>query len=467
MLAQNNTGPARAAANAGGTRQGVAMQRIACNMIANFQRYSLGLHARVAQRKQGHGRNSQSEIQGLGRRLMSPDFIIFLCGFSDCMQRQSIFTLAVQGQSGVPWAAQLAFERKQEESRQDIRYLYELRRWVAVLTLLQHWSEHIELRTLVFTLLYSKMGRRFYTTVRSLFDLVVLQKFSGVEVLTMTDLSAHTMTVTPRCRCRARRSTPASRRQSVPLLIGGRKRRVMVPDWVAGSTMTSAESKRDAQLAPIDVPLRYETFPIPPIRPELQGVSMFREHKPQCKTARTVPVVFKKLQDGLLALVQFLQNVVASYDDYWASVGLPAHMESLLPSMCVAWDFDAMFRMARPEERHFQALLWLQNSYSAKLRYVRWPELPYVAQKWMTEKEARRQYLLFWKQVHRHRDRADWRHLTGFVVKLVSPPRELLIIMSKRFQASSIIGSMDIVQLKCIIDRIWQYTRGDLIRIVI
>ena len=201
MLAENTPGSARAAANAGGTRQGVALQRIASNMIANYQRYTLGLHARVSQRKQGHGRSSQSELQELGRRLLSPDFVIFLCGFSDCMQRQSIFTLAVQGQSGLPWAAQLAFERKQEESRQDIRYLYELRRWVAVLSLLQHWSDHIELRTLVFALLYSKMGRRFYTAARNLFDLVVLHKFADVELLTMTDLSAHTMTVTPRCSC--------------------------------------------------------------------------------------------------------------------------------------------------------------------------------------------------------------------------------------------------------------------------
>ena len=56
--------------------------------------------------------------------------------------------------------------------------------------------------------------------------------------------------------------------------------------------------------------------------------------------------------------------------------------------------------------------------------------------------------------------------MTGFAVKLVNPPRELLMIMSKGFQGSSIIGSMDIVQLKCIIDRIWQYTRGGLIGIV-
>ena len=466
MLAENTPGSARAAANAGGTRQGVALQRIASNMIANYQRYTLGLHARVSQRKQGHGRSSQSELQELGRRLLSPDFVIFLCGFSDCMQRQSIFTLAVQGQSGLPWAAQLAFERKQEESRQDIRYLYELRRWVAVLSLLQHWSDHIELRTLVFALLYSKMGRRFYTAARNLFDLVVLHKFADVELLTMTDLSARTMTVTPRCSCRARRSREEFRRQSVPLVIRGRKRRVLVPEWVAGSTMTSAESKRDAQLAPIDVPLRYETFDIPPTLSELQGLSMFREHKPQCQTARTVPVVVKMLQDGLLALVQFLQKGVESYDEYWGSVGLPAHMESLLPSMCVAWDFDAMFRLRRPEERHFQALLWLQNAYSAKLRYVRWPELPYVAHTWMNEKEARRQYLLFWTRVRQHSSRADWRHVTGFAVKLVNPPRELLMIMSKGFQGSSIIGSMDIVQLKCIIDRIWQYTRGGLIGIV-
>ena len=459
MLGDNIPGSARAAADAGGTRQGVAMQRIAANMISNYQRYALGLHARVSRHKQGHGRASQSDIQGLGRRPLSPDFVIFLLGFSDCMQRQSIFTCVVQGQSGVPWAAQLAFDRKQAEAHQDIQYLCELRRWVAVLTLLQHWSDHIELRSLVVAQLYTKMGRRFSTAVRNLFDVAVLHKFAGVELQTLTDLSALTMTVTPRCTCRARRSREEFRTQRVPLVIGRRKRRVQVPEWVAESKMTSAEAKRDVQLAPIDVSLRYETFDIPPERPELQGIEMFREHKPQCKTARTVPIVARKLQDGLLALVQFLQKGVKSYGEYWGSVGLPAHMERLLPAMCVAWDFDSMFQLRKPSEQHFEALLWLQDSYSAKLRYVRWPELPYVAHRWMDEKEARRQYRLFWTVVHKQRDRADWRHVTAFVVKLVNPP-QILLSMSKRFQGN---GRMDAVQVMCIIDMIWQYARGGLI----
>ena len=49
-----------AAANMGGTRKGESLTLVANNVLRNFQRYAVGLHARLARRKAGHGAGSQS-----------------------------------------------------------------------------------------------------------------------------------------------------------------------------------------------------------------------------------------------------------------------------------------------------------------------------------------------------------------------------------------------------------------------
>ena len=78
------------AADAGGTRQGVALQRIAANLLDNYSRYALGLHARISRRKAGHRGASQASLQELGRCLLSPDFVMFALAFRDMMERHRV-----------------------------------------------------------------------------------------------------------------------------------------------------------------------------------------------------------------------------------------------------------------------------------------------------------------------------------------------------------------------------------------
>lgn len=67
----------------GGTRKGEAMCRIAANIIQNFRKYSVGLHAKVSRRRSGHGSATLGSLIALGRRLLSVDFVLFLCLFKD------------------------------------------------------------------------------------------------------------------------------------------------------------------------------------------------------------------------------------------------------------------------------------------------------------------------------------------------------------------------------------------------
>lgn len=80
----------------GGTRKGEAMCRIARNIIKNFRKYAVGLHAKVSRKRAGHGTAFVGDLLSLGRRLLSADFITFVVVFSDVMEKQRLFTLQVQ-----------------------------------------------------------------------------------------------------------------------------------------------------------------------------------------------------------------------------------------------------------------------------------------------------------------------------------------------------------------------------------
>ena len=139
-----------------------------------------------------------------------------------------------------------------------------------------------------------------------------------------------------------------------------RSREVRIPHWVAHSDMTPADARRDAQLLPVDVPLRYQTVPTPripapcqnqPTQPfslglvcccclrfpeaRLQGVELFRVHLYQCQTSRLVPDVLDKIQMGLKAGLHFQEKLATQYSLYWGSVGLPKALQNIYTDACL------------------------------------------------------------------------------------------------------------------------------------
>ena len=111
------------ACDVGGTRKGISMQRVAANILTNFRKYALGLHARLHRRRQGHGSGTLTRLVDLGRRLLSVDFITFCCIFADLMGHQQPFTLSVQSETGAPWTLWEQYRSKQQASRDDVEYL--------------------------------------------------------------------------------------------------------------------------------------------------------------------------------------------------------------------------------------------------------------------------------------------------------------------------------------------------------
>ena len=62
LVDENNHTPA---ADVGGTRKGESMTRIAQNILVNYRKYAVGLHAKVSRKRQGHGASSISSLFGL------------------------------------------------------------------------------------------------------------------------------------------------------------------------------------------------------------------------------------------------------------------------------------------------------------------------------------------------------------------------------------------------------------------
>ena len=222
------------------------------------------------------------------------------------MTRQRLFVLTIQRQSDTPWQPQRAWEKKQREAHEDLKYLRQVRVFATVVCLLQHYADHDDLQHLCRAWCFTKLGQRFPVLTRELFNIAVLRSFAGVQLQVNEDISTDTICTTPRCTCRWRMSREPHRRAAIRLCIrsstersrlfhdsvsvstgtsrektvsamlllllavaiqGGRLVDVSVPEYVAASQITKADAKRDLQLDPVAVPLRYDIFPRPPMRP--------------------------------------------------------------------------------------------------------------------------------------------------------------------------------------------------------
>lgn len=72
-----------AAADCGGSRQGESLIRVGGNLLKNFKMYGLAIRAKIFRKREGHGATSQTKLATMGRRLLSIDFVTFLCCFQD------------------------------------------------------------------------------------------------------------------------------------------------------------------------------------------------------------------------------------------------------------------------------------------------------------------------------------------------------------------------------------------------
>ena len=342
------------------------------------------------------------------------------------------------------------------------RHLYKIRRFLVVLCLQQHYNEPEDLKAFVQAYGYTKEARRFPVLMRNIFTILVQRHFQGVELQSLADLRVGTVCLTPRCVCLYRRSREEFRSASMTVAVRGRPLQCNVPEWVAYSLLTREHAREQAQMRPIDVALRYEVVPQPRQRLELQGLTMYQHHLVQCVTSRLVPLVHSAAQIALTAASDFLQALIDSYDEYWGTVGVPHNLTDLYSEMSLCWRFkDMITGKKRPIEESYRAMLSLLERFKPKLESFLWPDpqdFPYVARAWPDERQARRQYLVFWTIVRtRSYEYDDWLSVKACTVGFVNPPRVLVRILSLCFR-----GAAHGDTLLCLSDLVWRMLRSNL-----
>ena len=424
------------AADIGGTRKGEAMTRIAENVLRNYRKYALGLHAKLARKRQGHGSSTIQSLLALGRRLLSVDFLLFTVAFKDLMCRQRIFTLFVQGEGHFPWENHALFIKKQQECADDLELLRNLRRLVSITTLLQHYCDKASIKHFLFAHLYTSFGRRFPSTCGCLYEVLIDRHFHKVPLQSFADLHPNTMCATPRCRCRALcKTAPQSSGAILEVQLkrgkGRKKKNVVVPIWVAHSTITKQQVLEESNLALIDVPLRYETFEKFPTPSHLQGRSLFRTHHIQCQTSRLVPLVHQQAQLGLASAEHFLKQLQRNYAAYWGNVGLCQPVRQFYDDIVRVWDFPFLLQL-KPREDQKDALLRLMDLYRPKMELFKWPDFDYVAHVWPAGKEAWRQFLVLGRILRNNPNKERWYKTVGYMVSLLPKPNHVLSLFLGR-----------------------------------
>ena len=452
----------RAAASMTGTRKGEHMVEVAENLHRNFRNYALALHARVIRKRSGQGGNSQADILTAGRRLCSVDFVVFLLCFRVLMESYRAFTLLTQSSSELPWKVERSFQQWQEEARDDEQSLHEVKRFVHVLTLMQHYVDPKSICRFCYVMLSGGRLKRWGTVLRALPPLLLHHQYKGVDLHLLTDLRPGTVCITPRCTCRARRSREDNRR--VTVFLGGRA--VRVPEWVAHSSITLREARRDLSMAMDEVPLRYQTFAVGPQGHLMGTPNMFRVHLVQCQTARTVPVVAGMIQTGLTAALNFVSKLRVSFSNYWGSVGATPHVQKLYKNMATCWDFPALLAddCVRPREEQMACFVDLAEQFRHRVSDMQYPDqYPYVQKSWPSAAEFQRQYKVFHRILRNNATRPDWRVTVAYEVALVQRVPDRVRELVQHAFASTSLGRENrrLLVLRCVAGKIWGFLHAE------
>ena len=223
---------------------------MAADILKNVKHYAAGLHAKLI-RKQIHaaGSTSQKDLIALGRRMMSPDFLFFTCLFEDLMARcVRPFALAVQSQSEEPWVTHGRFTRCLQELQDSKARLQELRRWLFLACLIQHYCAKTDMIAFIQAHCFCPFGRAFPTTMGKVSDLLLKREFSEVKVQVLAELQPGYHCLCPRCTCGARRFRDPCRRVKVRIRRRGNSfMSVLVPQYVAGSDLTMEQTRNDME----------------------------------------------------------------------------------------------------------------------------------------------------------------------------------------------------------------------------
>ena len=403
--------PSRRVADTGGTRKVVALSQSVANLLQNFDAYVAGMHARRGLVQARKSSQRMGALVDAGRRLTSMNFVSFALVLRDAL-RLHVAPLCLLSESGRAEATEVwtKIERTCDELDRMGQSLDVIRRWVAVASATLSYLSAKDSREFLRAVVYTPAGRACPGFAGALSSLMLRRKFKHSELLVdgaVADPAAF-MTLAPRCQCASMRTPPghgprlaacAFRRSS------GGARAARVPEWVAhGGDAIRAEARQPSSL--LDAPLRYQIVPrSSPAPPQLRGVPRFRTapHPVRCQVPSWWPAVRAQIDEGLRACKQFVLALRQEILDYNGTVGVNAHMRTVVPSAakCFDWQYLAC---RRPRQEHAEAFVRLYKALLPSLVHTAWPSgghFAHVERAWPSARQCFAQYTLLLQRVRR------------------------------------------------------------------
>ena len=389
---------------AGTTRKIVAHSSVPRNLLHNYQIYVAALHGRLAWKQSGHGKQSLSSLISMGRRLCDVSFVSFLWFFADMLELiVSPYALIVQGASE-PASLQAAERKVLADIDAALVALDQVKETLCVVVLTaQHmhpasWLAHIPIWR------QQPMGRKFPTFFRHVLDVLrhSSPSFAGTKLHVPLDpkRADKTMCYGPHCQCVSNtQSGIRADRVRIDIRLGRRKRkrRLMVPRWVAegpdGGLTPGEWTTPRVQFRPVTqrMPLGWSSNGmfrkgirlIPESHPCLHvGLQWHQDNwkgtcwcrwNSRCHVPESLYVTHAEINKGIENARQFLKALQKEMTQILGSVGINAGMKELLDSAAVCWDWNYLIEH-KPEVRHVQAFLRVARLLKPFLQHTIMPD---------------------------------------------------------------------------------------------
>ena len=407
---------AHRSADGGGTRKAIHVDRVAKNIINNYQAYHAALQARLAL-VHGGDRSTSQTVKGLvavGRRLTTTDFVTFVLIFHDVqVKRIKPFVLASETLAQEPvQTARITQDLLTQLHGPDRVHLRRLRVWAAVAVLLPNYVHERDIWSCWVAFRYTSWGQAYPTFMRYGHEILYRQQFKKCELIWQYGDKAvnpaQTMLLSPRCQCPSRRLRPRGRiidhytevghviRRRLP----GITRDVRVPEWVATSEYDARTMLKEREQF---FKLRFMTVPrVRPVRRELQGVSMYKRHWNACEAPHAAQHTHLAVDGALVSALSYIGVLHDEIRDYCqGAVGSNESMRRLIAAARTCWDWEHL-RLHRPTVDHIKAfeVVWLLLK--PCLSHTLWPSAeshPLVQHSWPALDDLKYQYTLLCARV--------------------------------------------------------------------
>ena len=386
-------------------------------LIANYRILLLGLHGKLAWRKEGRGTQTLTALLELGRRVQEPSFIFFLLLFDLALvQIVRPFALIVQA-AHEPVVLEQARQKLMTSITVLETSLEKTKTLLGVVAMCRQHMSSKELARLMCVFRYTSWGKQVSSfllqaskvlqDIPPRFQGCVLQ-FNAHSEENVQMLGSHCQCLAAEdfCRQRGAGRVPEDRRTKVNIYVWRRlprqRRRVKVSVEVRAPLWTLCPLQDEFNLFSPRAQKR-DTSKARPAGLNYRG--MFRKHLrdcSRCQVPRGVYVVHAECIAGVDAVARLLGYMREEIAEIFGDVGMSCKMLELLQAGQAAFDWCGLLEKP-PTQTSISAFLRLCDHLRPYVSKTRWPHgaaFAQVPQTWTLQKrELARQYKLLVQRV--------------------------------------------------------------------